>query len=394
MTDFLIRKFIKNYENVQDTEVRGAYGKFSGAVGIVCNGVLCIGKMLVGLISGSVSITADAVNNLSDASSSVISLLGFKLAGRPADREHPYGHGRYEYLSGLMVALLIMVIGVELLKSSVDKILNPAPVEFSWLSMGVLIFSILLKTWMMFFNNKMGRKINSGTLFATAADSRNDVITTSAVLVAALISKYTSLELDGYMGAAVALFILYSGFGLVRDTLDPILGRAPEPETVEAIRKKIMSYDGVLGTHDLMVHDYGPGRQFASVHVEMAAETDAIESHDIIDNIERDFMKNDGINMLVHYDPISTRDSETGEMREWISEHIKSIDKRLTIHDLRLVKGSTHTNVIFDCVAPLDLKIDEDELKDRIGAIIADSYPNYYSVITVDRSYAPVAAEQ
>lgn len=394
MTDFLIRKFIKNYENVQDTEVRGAYGKFSGAVGIVCNGVLCVGKMLAGLISGSVSITADAVNNLSDASSSVISLLGFKLAGRPADREHPYGHGRYEYLSGLMVALLIMVIGVELLKSSVDKILHPAPVEFSWLSMGVLIFSILLKTWMMFFNNKMGRKINSGTLFATAADSRNDVITTSAVLVAALISNYTSLELDGYMGAAVALFILYSGFGLVRDTLDPILGRAPEPETVEAIRKKIMSYDGVLGTHDLMVHDYGPGRQFASVHVEMAAETDAIESHDIIDNIERDFMKNDGINMLVHYDPISTRDSETGEMREWISEHIKSIDKRLTIHDLRLVKGRTHTNVIFDCVAPLDLKIDEDELKDRIGAIIADSYPNYYSVITVDRSYAPVAAEQ
>ena len=394
MTDFLIRKFIKNYENVQDTEVRGAYGKFSGAVGIVCNGVLCVGKMLAGLISGSVSITADAVNNLSDASSSVISLLGFKLAGRPADREHPYGHGRYEYLSGLMVALLIMVIGVELLKSSVDKILHPAPVEFSWLSMGVLIFSILLKTWMMFFNNKMGRKINSGTLFATAADSRNDVITTSVVLVAALISKYTSLELDGYMGAAVALFILYSGFGLVRDTLDPILGRAPEPETVEAIRKKIMSYDGVLGTHDLMVHDYGPGRQFASVHVEMAAETDAIESHDIIDNIERDFMKNDGINMLVHYDPISTRDSETGEMREWISEHIKSIDKRLTIHDLRLVKGRTHTNVIFDCVAPLDLKIDEDELKDRIGAIIADSYPNYYSVITVDRSYAAVAAEQ
>ena len=394
MTDFLIRKFIKNYENVQDTEVRGAYGKFSGAVGIVCNGVLCVGKMLAGLISGSVSITADAVNNLSDASSSVISLLGFKLAGRPADREHPYGHGRYEYLSGLMVALLIMVIGVELLKSSVDKILNPAPVEFSWLSMGVLIFSILLKTWMMFFNNKMGRKINSGTLFATAADSRNDVITTSAVLVAALISKYTSLELDGYMGAAVALFILYSGFGLVRDTLDPILGRAPEPETVEAIRKKIMSYDGVLGTHDLMVHDYGPGRQFASVHVEMAAETDAIESHDIIDNIERDFMKNDGINMLVHYDPISTRDSETGEMRVWISEHRKSIDKRLTILDLRLVKGRTHTNVIFDCVAPLDLKIDEDELKDRIGAIIADSYPNYYSVITVDRSYAPVAAEQ
>lgn len=394
MTDFLIRKFIKNYENIQDMEVRGAYGKFSGAVGIVCNGVLCIGKMLVGLISGSVSITADAVNNLSDASSSVISLLGFKLAGRPADREHPYGHGRYEYLSGLMVALLIMVIGVELLKSSVDKILHPAPVEFSWLSMGVLIFSILLKTWMMFFNNKMGRKINSGTLFATAADSRNDVITTSAVLVAALISNYTSLELDGYMGAAVALFILYSGFGLVRDTLDPILGRAPEPETVEAIRKKIMSYDGVLGTHDLMVHDYGPGRQFASVHVEMAAETDAIESHDIIDNIERDFMKNDGINMLVHYDPISTRDSETGEMREWISENIKSIDKRLTIHDLRLVKGRTHTNVIFDCVAPLDLKINEEELKDRIGSIISDRYPNYYSVITVDRSYAPVAAEQ
>lgn len=390
MTDFLIRRFIKDYKNIQNTAVRSAYGKLSGAVGIVCNVILCGTKLAAGLISGSVSITADAVNNLSDASSSIISLLGFKLAERPADDEHPYGHGRYEYLSGLMVALLIMIIGVELLKSSVDKILNPEPVMFNAVTAGVLLFSIALKLWMAFFNTKMGRTINSGTLEATAADSRNDVITTSAVLIAAIASKFTSVELDGFMGAAVALFILYSGFGLVKDTLDPILGRAPEPETVKAIQKKIMSYPGVLGTHDLMVHDYGPGRQFASVHVEMAAESDVLESHDVIDNIERDFLKNDGIHMLVHYDPISSSDNETNELRMWISLKIKEIDERLTIHDLRVVRGKTHTNVIFDCVVPYDTGMEEKEIKKKIDEMVREQYPDHYCVITVDRSYAPV----
>ena len=388
MTNFLVRKFVKNYKNTADNNVRTAYGKFSGIVGIVCNAVLFIGKIIAGTLSGSVAITADAVNNLSDASSSVISLFGFKLASRPADEEHPYGHGRYEYLSGLMVAVLIMVIGVELFKNSVGKILHPERVEFSLLSAGVLVFSILLKLWMMFFNKKIGALINSKTLKATAMDSRNDVVTTSAVLVAAVISRFTGVELDGWMGVAVAAFIMYSGSGLVRDTIDPMLGRAPDEEQVDSIRKKILSYKGVLGTHDLMVHDYGPGRQFASVHVEMAAEDDVIENHDVIDNIERDFLKNDGLHMVVHFDPISTKDSLVNELRTWISEQIKHLDSRLTIHDLRIVKGTTHTNVIFDCVVPHDMEIGEKEIKKFAANIVAEKYPNYYTVVTIDRSYA------
>ena len=388
MTNFLVRKFVKNYKNTADNNVRTAYGKFSGIVGIVCNAVLFIGKIIAGTLSGSVAITADAVNNLSDAYSSVISLFGFKLASRPADEEHPYGHGRYEYLSGLMVAVFIMVIGVELFKNSVGKILHPEHVEFSLLSAGVLVFSILLKLWMMFFNKKIGALINSKTLKATAMDSRNDVVTTSAVLVAAAISHFTGVELDGWMGVAVAAFIMYSGFGLVRDTIDPMLGKAPDEEQVDSIRKKILSYKGVLGTHDLMVHDYGPGRQFASVHVEMAAEDDVIENHDVIDNIERDFLKNDGLHMVVHFDPISTKDSLVNELRTWISEQIKHLDSRLTIHDLRIVKGTTHTNVIFDCVVPHDMEIGEKEIKKFAANIVAEKYPNYYTVVTIDRSYA------
>lgn len=388
MTNFLVRKFVKNYKNTADNNVRTAYGKFSGIVGIVCNAVLFIGKIIAGTLSGSVAITADAVNNLSDASSSVISLFGFKLASRPADEEHPYGHGRYEYLSGLMVAVFIMVIGVELFKNSVGKILHPEHVEFSLLSAGVLVFSILLKLWMMFFNKKIGALINSKTLKATAMDSRNDVVTTSAVLIAAAISHFTGVELDGWMGVAVAAFIMYSGFGLVRDTIDPMLGKAPDEEQVDSIRKKILSYKGVLGTHDLMVHDYGPGRQFASVHVEMAAEDDVIENHDVIDNIERDFLKNDGLHMVVHFDPISTKDSLVNELRTWISEQIKHLDSRLTIHDLRIVKGTTHTNVIFDCVVPHDMEIGEKEIKKFAANIVAEKYPNYYTVVTIDRSYA------
>ena len=368
MTKLLIKRFVKDYENTQNSDVRTAYGKFSSIVGIVCNAILFISKLIVGTLSASVSITADAVNNLSDASSSIISLLGFKLASRPADEEHPYGHGRYEYLSGLMVAVLIMVIGVELFKSSLDKVLHPSAVEFSWVTVGVLAFSILL--------------------IATAADSRNDVITTGAVLVAAILSHFIGFELDGWMGLGVAVFILYSGFGLVKDTLDPMLGKAPENEQVEEIRQKILSYPGVLGTHDLMVHDYGPGRQFASVHVEMAAEGDAMKNHDVIDNIERDFMNDEGLHMIVHFDPISTKDNTVNELRIWIGEKVKGIDERLTIHDLRIVYGITHTNVIFDCVVPHNMDMTDKEVKKAINDMVKEKYPTYYCVITIDKSYA------
>ncbi len=390
MANFIIRRFVKNYKNTTDTEVRSAYGRVASVVGIICNAILFIGKILVGTLSGSVAVTADAVNNLSDASSSIISLFGFKLASRPADEEHPYGHGRYEYLSGLMVAVLIMVIGVEILKGSIDKIINPSSVEFSYVTIGVLVFSILLKLWMAIFNTKTGKIIKSKTLIATAADSRNDVITTFAVLVAMVVSNFTSLELDGWMGMLVALFILYSGFGLVKDTLDPMLGRAPEAEMVNGIKEKILSYPGVLGTHDLMVHDYGPGRQFASVHVEMAAENDVLESHDVIDNIERDFLQNDGLHMIVHMDPISTKDSLVNDLREWISHEVKNLDERLSIHDLRIVKGTTHTNVIFDCVVPHDIEIGEKEVKNFINNVVKEKYKNFYCVITVEHSYISV----
>ena len=388
MQDWLIRKFIKNYDNTHDLSVRTAYGKLSGKVGIFCNTLLFAGKFFVGTIAGSVSITADAVNNLSDAASSIISLIGFKMAEKPADEDHPYGHARYEYLSGLTVAVMIILIGFELFKSSLNKVLHPSAVDFSWVAVGVLICSILIELWMALFNRSMGKKINSQALEATAADSRNDVVSTGAVLAATIISHFCSVELDGYMGIAVAVFILYSGMGLVKDTLDPLLGKAPDPEFVDYIQNKIMSYKGVLGTHDLMIHDYGPGRQFASVHVEMAAEDNVLESHDVIDNIERDFLKNDGLNLIVHFDPIVTGDDTVNDLRCWLMEKVKTIDKNLSIHDMRIVPGTSHTNLIFDCVMPHSLNMTPSELKSKIRNLVNEEYPNYYSVMTIDSCYA------
>lgn len=390
MTKFLIRSFVKDYENVKDRMVRSSYGKMAGWVGIFCNVLLFISKFLVGLMSGSVSISADAINNLSDASSNIISLLGFKMGSKPADQDHPYGHARYEYLSGLLVAVVIMVIGVELLQTSFLKIRNPEPVEFSWIMVGILVGSILVKLWMALFNRFIGRIIDSETLIATAADSRNDVISTAAVLAASLLSHFTSLDLDGWMGMAVALFILYSGVGLVKDTLDPLLGKAPSPALVEMIQKKVMSYEGVLGTHDLMVHDYGPGRLFASVHVEMAAEEDVLKCHEIIDNIEKDFFENENLNMIIHFDPIVTSDEAVGDLRRWLSRQVRNIDERMTIHDLRIIPGDSHTNMIFDCVVPHEFSLTDSEVKQRIQELVTTEYPGYCCVITVDKSYAAI----
>lgn len=389
MTGILVKLFVKNNKDIQNVKVRAAYGKLSGWVGIVCNILLCVGKFLAGFISGSVSITADAANNLSDASSSIINLLGFKLAEQSADDEHPYGHARYEYISGFIIAVLVIVIGFELLKSSIEKVVSPTAVEFSWVSVGVLAASIIVKLWMMLFNKKIGKLINSQSLEATAADSRNDCISTLAVLAAALISHFTSVELDGWMGILVAAFILYSGAGLVKEAMSPLLGKAPDPELVEHIRDKVMSYEGVLGTHDLMVHDYGPGRIFASVHVEMAAEADVLESHDIIDNIERDFLS-EGLNLVVHFDPIVTSDSAVGDTRREIAEIASKIDERLSIHDLRMVPGPTHTNVIFDCVVPHNFSMTDEELKEEISRFVRLNHPDYFCVITVENSYAPI----
>lgn len=387
MTEWLIRRFVKEYQNSDNAKVRTRYGQFAGIVGIVCNMLLCLAKGAIGLIAGSVSIVADAVNNLSDAASNIISLLGFKLASKPADPEHPYGHGRYEYLSGLAVAILIVFIGFELLQTSYDKIVNPTSTEFNAAVVCVLVLSILVKLWMMVFNRAIGARINSTTLEATAVDSRNDVISTGVVLVCAIVSFYTGVDLDGWVGLAVGAFIVWSGVQLVRETVDPLLGQVPDPELVQHIHDKIMSYPGVLGTHDLMVHDYGPGRQFASAHVEMPVEADPMDSHDLIDNIEQDFKNDDGLIVTLHYDPIVTNDPEVNDMRNWIDAQVKLIDERLSIHDLRTVPGPTHINVLFDCVKPADLSLSDDELCNRISKQVVERYPKAICKITIDQSY-------
>ena len=387
MTSWLIRTFVPNAGDTGDPTVRTRYGLVASMTCIVCNVLLCMGKGAVGLVSGSVSIVADAVNNLSDASSNVVSLLGFKLASRPADEDHPYGHGRYEYLAGLVVAVLVCAIGINLVGSSVEKIMSPEPTEFGPAVVIVLVGSMAVKLWMATFNRRLGRAISSETLEATAVDSRNDVIATAAVLASAVVSQLVGIDLDGWAGLAVGGFILWSGIQLVREAVSPLLGKVPDPAYVEHIRDKIMSYPGVLGTHDLMVHDYGPGRQFASAHVEMAAEGNPLDQHDLLDNIEQDFKDDEGLVMTLHFDPIVTNDPQVRDMRHWIDLAVKDIDERLSIHDLRCVPGPTHTNVIFDCVRPTDCALSASELRARVSELVQDHYPRAVCKITVDESY-------
>lgn len=387
MTDWLIRTFVHDPEDVSSPEVRTSYGRLAGIVGIVCNVALCLFKGLVGIAAGSVSMVADAVNNLSDASSNVISLLGFKMASKPPDMNHPYGHGRYEYLAGLSVAALVVAIGFNLVTGSIRRIISPEPVEFGPFVVLALSVSILVKLWMMAFNLRIGRAIRSDALLATGMDSRNDVITTASVLAAAVISHFTGVQLDAWAGIAVGAFILWSGFDLLRKAISPLLGRAPSPELVQYIHDKIMSYPGVLGTHDLMVHDYGPGRQFASAHVEMSGSEGVYRSHDTLDNIEQDF-KREGLIMTLHYDPIVTDDPNVKDMRHWIDTSIKEqINPLLSIHDLRTVPGPTHTNVIFDCVRPAGLALTDSQLKKRISDIVTARYPKAVCKVTIDQSY-------
>ncbi|SEH36368.1 MULTISPECIES: cation diffusion facilitator family transporter [Atopobiaceae] len=387
MLEAFIRTFVPNADQTELPAVRNSYGTFASIVCIVCNVLLCVGKGVVGVLSGSVSIVADAVNNLSDASSNIISLIGFRLASKPADEEHPYGHGRIEYLAGVAVSVLIMFIGIELIKTSAQKIAEPSPTDFSPVIVGILIGSMLVKLWMAHFNHVLAQRIDSVALEATSVDSRNDVITTAAVLGAAVVSALTGFDLDGWAGLVVGAFIVASGVGLVRDTLNPLLGEAPDPALVRHIHDKILSYPGVLGTHDLMVHDYGPGRQFASAHVEMAAEVDPMESHDTIDNIEQEFLSQDNLHVVLHYDPIVTDDPKVTNLRNWIAQQVTMIHPKLTIHDLRTVPGPTHTNVIFDCVRPHELEMSDDELRGTINGMVREKHPTYNCVITIDQSY-------
>ena len=385
MNKLLIRLFVKNWDNPSDGKVRSAVGRLSGITGIVCNALISAGKLIIGAISGSVSITADAMNNLMDAASAIVTLIGFKLAEKPADKHHPYGHARFEYLSGLAVAALILVIGVELGRSSLLKIFAPEPVAFSLPLVIVLVGSIAVKLWLSLFNRTLGKHIDSGALLATAADSRNDVIATAAVLVAALVEHFTGLQIDGYMGVAVSAFILYSGITLGKETISPLLGESGSPELRKAIAETVSAEPMILGYHDLMVHDYGPGQRFASMHVEMDQKEDPLYCHELIDDLERLCYEKHNVHLVIHYDPVVIGDAEQDQLRGYILGVMAGIDTRLTLHDLRMVRGKGHTNLIFDVAIPEDLQHKKDDVKEAIDhALAAFGTTKYYTVITFD----------
>lgn len=384
MTGLLLRLFVKHADQTEDPAVRSAYGKLAGMVGIVCNGLLFAGKLLAGVLSGSVSVMADAVNNLADASSSVVTLWGFKLAEKPADHGHPFGHARMEYLSGLAVAVMILFIGAELAKTSFGKILHPEAVDFTWLTAGILLLSILVKLWLSGFGRTLGKRIGSKTLEAAAADSRNDVISTAAVLLAGVAGRLTGRHVDGYMGLAVAFFIVYSGVKIAKETVDPLLGTAPDPALVRQIESEILTHDKILGIHDLIVHDYGPGRRFASVHVEMDSREDPLACHDIIDAIEREFAQKHSLQLVIHYDPQVTDDGELNRMRQLVAQAAAQLDSRLTIHDFRMVRGCERTSLVFDLVVPYEMAGRREELKRLLDLRVQFEDSRYETVITFD----------
>ena len=385
MTKLLVRLFVKNADQTEDPTVRSRYGAVAGIVGILCNLVLFLGKLVIGTVSGSVSIRADAVNNLSDASSNIVTLVAFRLASKPEDAEHPYGHARIEYLSGLAVAAMILIIGVELAKESFHKILHPEPVSFSWALVAVLVMSIGVKLWMAVFNRSLGKKIKSTSLMATAADSRNDVITTGAVLLAAVVARLTGLELDGYVGLLVAAFILWSGIGIAKDTISPLLGAPADPELVHMVKHEIQHFDPrILGVHDLMVHDYGPGQTFASIHVEVDRREDVLEVHEMIDRAERMMLEKHRIHLTIHYDPVVTDDAALQHMRGRVLEELHKIQPGLSIHDFRMVAGEKSTNLIFDVVLPYSLRGKEQEIQQRLEQAIQEPDMEYHTVITFD----------
>lgn len=387
MIEFLIRRFVPDWQQVQRTDVRERYGTLAAAVGILSNIFLCIIKGLIGLFSGSIAVTADAVNNLSDAGSSVITLLAFKIAGKPADEEHPYGHARMEYISGMAVSFIIILLGLELMGSSFEKILHPEEVGVSALTYLVLIVSIAVKLWQGMFNRNLGKRISSEALQATAADSLNDVFSTGAVLLSTLVYQFTAIPIDGWVGMLVAIFITVSGVKLIMETGSPLLGQAPDPQMVRELEEKITAYDGVIGIHDLQVHNYGPGRVFATVHAEVPANRDILVSHDIIDNIEREVGHEMNLNLVIHMDPVVTDDERLNQLHAQVQQIVAGIDSNLSMHDFRAVFGPTHTNLVFDVVVPPGFSLSDSELSRRIEQQV-QALGSYFCVITVDHNYA------
>lgn len=385
MTTLLCKLFVKDWQNTSKPSVRRAYGTMASTVGIVANLLLSLIKLLAGILSGSISITADAVNNLSDAGSQVISLVSFKVASKPADRDHPFGHARIEYVSSMIVSFLILTVGVELLRESVAQILSPTPISFSLPIFLILALSVVIKLWLSFFNRKLASKMDSEVMRATSADSLSDAIATGAVLISGLVAWKTGWQIDGYMGVVVAIIILIAGIRVLNDTKNSIVGRAPSRETIEGIANLSKEYPEILGIHDMVVHSYGPGNIIASFHAEVDGSANVFDTHDVIDLLEKRLWSDLGIRATVHMDPIVTDDERVSLLRAQVRETVQKVDPRLDIHDFRLVEGKTHSNLIFDVSAPFELRISDEELKQKISLQISLLSPNYFTVITVDR---------
>ena len=380
MLTLLSKIFVQNKE-----DKRSAWGTLCGAYGIALNILLFCGKFFAGTISGSIAITADAFNNLSDAGSSLITLLGFRIAAKKPDPDHPFGHGRFEYISGLIVSFLILIMGFDLGKESIGKILNPEQTEFSIISVIILAVSILVKFYMAFYNKRIGKKIDSVSMNATAMDSISDTVSTAIVLITTILSKFTTLNIDGFVGCLVAIFIFYTGIKSAIETIKPLLGQPPEPELVENIEKIVMSGDGIQGIHDLIVHDYGPGRTMVTLHAEVPSNCNILDAHDVIDNLEFKLRKELGIHATIHMDPIDVLDEHTTTYRELVAGVISAIDEQITMHDFRIVTGQTHTNLIFDIVVPFKYRLSDRELTDLIKKNVAEKTENCFCVINVDK---------
>ena len=387
MTDLLPRLFIRDHLNTENPKVRAAYGTLSGIVGIILNLLLFAGKFIAGTISGSIAVSADAFNNLSDAGSSIVSLVSFRIAAKPADRDHPFGHARIEYIASMIVSFLILLVGFEIVSDSVKKIVSrESTLIFSILAVVILGVSVLAKLWLALFNYRLGKKIGSEVMRATAVDSLSDTLSTFAVLVSTLIFRFSGVDIDAWVGLAVALFIFWAGIRILRETQNSLLGEAPVKEVTDAIAGIVSGYPAILGIHDMMIHSYGPGHTFASFHAEVDGAADVFESHDVIDEVERRICEELSIVCTVHMDPINTDDKLTAELREETAELVKEIDPRITVHDFRIVTGMTHTNLIFDVAVPFELKMTVSEIKDAVAEKIRTRHENYSAVVTVDRN--------
>lgn len=387
MFNLIAKRFIKDYDDYQNPSVREQYGTLCSIVSIICNIILVVFKLAMGLITHSIAIQADGLNNLSDVGSNLASLFGFKLANRHPDSEHPYGHGRIEYVAGLIIAFLILIVGFQSLKDSIFKIIKPEKINFTIIAVIILIVSILIKLWMSLFNRAVAKNINSATLQAASQDSINDVMSTTATLISLVLSLYTDLPVDGIIGAIVSLIVLKAGVEIFKDTLDPLLGMAPDKELIKEIEEYILSYPEALGIHDLMMHDYGPGRKFLTLHVEVDCNDDIMVVHDAMDLIERSMLQKYHILTTIHMDPVDRNDSLTNELKEFVLNIVKKVNPEYSIHDFRIVPGPTHTNLIFDVLIPSYDVTSHKELKDKINAKIKEQHPDFYTVMQIEHSF-------